>query len=80
MKPLSEKAKARMVEKGIEKGIQQGESMLLIRLLERRFGPLSEDRKVRIREAASETLMIWGDRLMSANSVEEIMDADSDKP
>lgn len=57
---------------GIEKGIVEGEAIFLMRMLENRFGPLSESYRDRIEHANSETLLLWGDRFHNAGSIEEI--------
>ena len=64
------------IEQGIQRGIQQGqtegEAALLLRLLERRFGPLSPRHRARIESADAETLLVWGDRVLTAQSVDEV--------
>lgn len=60
------------IQEGQQKGRQAGEAALLMRQLERRFGPLAPEAKSRITNADAETLLIWGDRVLTANTVEQI--------
>ncbi|WP_162560019.1 DUF4351 domain-containing protein [Methylotetracoccus oryzae] len=59
-------------EQGIEKGIPQGEAQILRRLLARRFGPLSEWVEVKLTEASTDTLELWADRSLDAESLEAV--------
>ena len=60
---------------GIEEGRQKGEAALLLRLLELRFGPLNETSGARVRRADAETLLRWGEKVLTAASLEEIFKA-----
>jgi hypothetical protein len=44
-------------------------------MIERRFGPLSEANRARIRMAGADELLAWGERLLTARSVQEIFGA-----
>jgi len=48
---------------------------LLIRLLEGRFGPLTDDERRRIERADAECLLAWGERAPAARSLEEVFAA-----
>ena len=61
------------IKKGIEKGIQKGEATLLLRLMELRFGSLDETTRNRLQNADAETLLKWGERLLVADSVEDVL-------
>ncbi len=63
------------IEEGIEKGRVEGEATLLLRLLERRFGPLPAAMRQRIAAANAETLLVWGERVLDAKSLDEIFSA-----
>ena len=54
------------------KGEIKGEAALLLRQLERKFPPLPEAARQRIAAADAETLLAWGERVLDANSLEEI--------
>ena len=69
----SELWKQEGVEKGRLEGLQQGEAALVLRLLERRFGTLKEDQRVRVQAADPATLLRWGERLLTARSVEDVL-------
>jgi hypothetical protein len=60
------------VQQGIQQGIQQGEATLLIRLLQRRFGNIPAHYLELIQQASSDLLLLWGERVLKAVTVEEI--------
>lgn len=64
------------IEEGIEKGRVEGEATLLLRLLERRFGPLSKAARQRVAAADADALLIYGERTLDAKSLDEVF-ADS---
>ena len=49
-------------QQGLQHGMQQGESTMLFRLLERKFGQVSEEVKQKIEAADSDTLLEWGEK------------------
>jgi hypothetical protein len=55
-------------------GILKGEAIFLLRMLESRFGPLDDVYRNRILEADSETLLQWGERVLSAPSAAQLFD------
>lgn len=54
------------------KGRREGEAALLVRLLERRFGPLRTRDRERIDAADDERLLDWGERILTARSLDEV--------
>ena len=48
---------------GRAEGKAEGKAELLLRLLERRFGPLAQEEKKRVLHADADTLEHWGDRM-----------------
>lgn len=60
------------IENGVRKGREEGEAALLLRILERRFGPLPINVKHRIASTDAETLLIYGERVLDAQSLDEI--------
>lgn len=58
----------------IAKGMQQGERLLLQRLLARRFGVLTAEHVARIAVATPFQLETWGDRVLDAQSLDEVFD------
>ncbi|CAK0747946.1 hypothetical protein CCP4SC76_1890009 [Gammaproteobacteria bacterium] len=43
-----------------------------MRLMERKFGPLDEETRARIHGADAETLLTWGEQVLTASRVEAI--------
>ena len=60
---------------GIKKGIQQGEAMLLRRLLLRRFQQLPDWAEKRLERASREELESWGERFVDAEQLEDIFES-----
>jgi hypothetical protein len=52
-------------------GIAEGKIELLLRLAQRRFGPLSEDQARRLRFCSPDDLDAIGERLLDAQSLDE---------
>jgi flagellar biosynthesis/type III secretory pathway protein FliH len=61
-------------EEGREEGIRRGEAILLLRLIELRFGAADQDVMQRIHEADSETLLRWSDRVLTAQSLSDLLE------
>ncbi len=61
------------LEEGMKEGMKEGESTMLLRQLERKFGPLEESQRRRVRSADSDTLLEWSDRVLTAASWEEVV-------
>ncbi|EAR23487.1 DUF4351 domain-containing protein [Nitrococcus mobilis] len=61
------------LQQGLEQGLQQGEAAVLIRQMERKFGALSEAQRRRIETADAETLLTWSERILVAQSPEEVL-------
>ena len=59
-------------QEGRQQGRQEGESLLLQRLLVRRFGELPSDILERIAAASTEQLELWGDRVLDAKTLAEV--------
>ena len=60
------------LERGLEQGHHRGETALLRRLLERRFGPLDASTLSRLEQADSDTLLEWGERVLDARNLEDV--------
>ncbi|MGZ8217391.1 DUF2887 domain-containing protein [Methylomagnum sp.] len=58
--------------RGEAKGAAKGEAALLCRLLERKFGPLPATVTQRLASADAETLLIWGERVLDAQRLDDI--------
>jgi hypothetical protein len=75
------KGRKRGLEKGLRQGHQEGlragEARLLLRQAEQRFGPLSPADRARIEAADADRLLRWGERVLGATSLEEML---ADRP
>jgi hypothetical protein len=63
-------------QEGKQEGLQEGLRRTLARLLRSRFGHLDAGAEERIAAAAAETLERWLDRILTAESAEDVFDAD----
>jgi predicted transposase YdaD len=59
-------------EVGRQEGRQLGEASVLVRQLERRFGPLSRQVRARVGTAGEEELLRWADRVLTAATLDEV--------
>jgi predicted transposase YdaD len=62
------------IEQGREQGLRDGEAALLKRQLDRRFGELPSWVAFRLRDATTEQIEQWGDRLLEADSLKAVFD------
>jgi len=62
------------IQTGILAGIQTGESKVLLRLLEHKFGIISLVHQKRIQEADSEQLLYWAERVLKAETLEGVFE------
>jgi flagellar biosynthesis/type III secretory pathway protein FliH len=60
------------LQEGFEQGRRRGEVELLLRLLRSKFGPVPKKIQARLRKAQPEQLLEWGERLVKANSLDEV--------
>ena len=58
---------------GLERGRQEGQATLLLRLIERKFGPPSEAVLERIASADQDMLLRWSDRILTAESLDVLL-------
>ena len=68
-----EKGRQEGLLKGRQEGRQEGEAALLLQLLEHRFGAIGEDLRSRVQAADPETLLRWGQRLLTAGSLGDVL-------
>jgi hypothetical protein len=52
---------------------QQGEAKVLLRLIQRKFGPPTDSVRQRIEEADAETLLEWSERILNAESLDAVL-------
>ena len=60
-------------QEGMQEGMQKGEVQVLIRQLSQKFGKIPEDKRRKIESADSETLLKWSERVLTANSLDEVL-------
>jgi hypothetical protein len=60
------------LEKGRQEGRQEGERVMLRRLLTQRFGPLSNGVEQRLHAATVQDLERWADRVLEAQDLDEV--------
>jgi predicted transposase/invertase (TIGR01784 family) len=60
------------IHQGMQQGMQQGEHHLFIKLLKIKFTTVPENYLQKIDEADEDQLLLWGERLMKASSLQEI--------
>jgi len=75
----ADKIEARGIAKGLDQGLDQGrregEARMLLGQLEVRFGPLAAETRELVEGADTGTLLRWGERLLSARRLEEVLQA-----
>jgi hypothetical protein len=59
---------------GLTEGLMEGERTVLVRQLTRRFGPLPRNAAARIRRADQATLERWTDRVLTAKTLDDVLD------
>jgi hypothetical protein len=69
IRPLVHK---RMMNEALAQGIRQGESAVVVRLLETRFGVLPDWVKERLGNAKEPEIMAWAERVLSAHSLDDV--------
>ena len=70
-----EKGRQEGLKEGLKEGLQKGEATLLLRMLELRFGPLSESSRAQVRASDADTLLRWGERVLTATTADEVLKA-----
>jgi hypothetical protein len=56
-----------------EKALQEGEALVLLRLLRLKFGPLDSAIEERVRSADADRLLAWSERVLSAERLEDVL-------
>jgi hypothetical protein len=63
----------RLREESEQQGLVRGEAMVLQRLMRLKFGELPEEVYRRIETADADTLLIWSERILTAERVEDVL-------
>jgi hypothetical protein len=63
----------RYIEQGRREGRREGEAAMLLRQIDRKFGPPSETVRARVGSADPETLLRWSDRILTAESLDAVL-------
>ena len=71
--PYLRRLRAQEREEGRQEGRRQEAAEILLRQLQRRFGPLPEAVQSRVEAADRATLEQWSDRVMSAPTLEAVL-------
>ncbi len=61
------------INQGLQQGLQLGEAKILVRQMEARFGALPQWAKQKIEHADTTAIEDWSIRLLSANSLKEVL-------
>jgi len=70
-----EEWKRQGLQEGREEGRKEGQGNILLKQLEFKFGQLSLKDRQRVRAADSETLLKWGERILTATTMDQIFSA-----
>ena len=63
----------RYIEQGRQAGRREGEAAMLLRQIDRKFGPPSEPVRARISSADPDSLLRWSDRILTADSLDAVL-------
>jgi len=69
-----EQGRKQGIQQGIQQGQAQGEAALLVRQLEHKFGALAAKYRTRVAEADAQTLLRWGERILTAKTIGEVFE------
>lgn len=61
------------MQQGRQEGRQEGEAEVLLRLMSMKFGQVPEDKKRLVESADSEKLLRWSERILTAKSLDEVL-------
>ena len=61
------------MQQGMQQGVQQGEVAVLLRQIKRKYGPtVAAAFQQRVEQADAETLLVWSERILTAESIDDI--------
>jgi predicted transposase/invertase (TIGR01784 family) len=73
MQTLAERYREQGRQQGWQLGRQEGEAAVLLRQIERKFGPPAESVRARIAAADADTLLLWSERILTADFLEAVL-------
>lgn len=74
-KSWEEQGRERGRQQGLQEGRQEGEALLLMHLIEKKFGAEAvETYRERVELAQADQLLAWSERILTAGSIEEMFD------
>ena len=62
------------IERGIQQGKLEGEATVLERQLAKRFGPLADETRGRLKSASAEQLELWAERILDAPTLAAVLE------
>lgn len=62
-------------QQGRQEGRQEGETLLLERQLTKRFGPLTDEVRMRLKSANPDQLALWSERILDASTLAQVFAA-----
>ena len=62
-------------QRGLREGTLQGQRSLVLMLVEQKFGPLAEELRERIKQADQTQLLTWAQKILTARSLSEFLEA-----
>jgi predicted transposase YdaD len=60
-------------KEGRQEGRQEGEVMMLLRLLEKRFGSVPDPVKSQLKQADMDTLLVWSERVLTCTTLDDVL-------
>lgn len=69
-----EKGREEGLEEGLEKGLEKGEAILLLKMLELKFGPVPEWVNDKIATGNTKTIESWAAKLLNTNTLDEVFE------
>jgi predicted transposase YdaD len=73
METFLDRYRAEGRQEGRQEGRREGEAAVLLRLIERKFGPPGEAVRQRIAAADAETLLAWSERILTAEDLDAVL-------
>jgi len=57
----------------LEEGIELGAARVLLRQFTLKFGPVPESVRARVETADADTLLLWSERVLTAETLDEVL-------